>query len=64
MGIFRTEDLPLVLTVKQVQEVLRIAKPNAYNLAHQKDFPSIRVGRAIRVPRDAFLRWLEKQGEA
>ena len=54
-------DLPAVLTMKTVQDVLGISRPKTYELAHTHGFPVVRFGRAIRVPRDAFFRWLEHQ---
>jgi excisionase family DNA binding protein len=53
--------LPAVLTLKHVQEVLGISRPKTYELAHTRGFPAVRFGRAIRVPREAFLRWLDQQ---
>ena len=54
-------ELPLVLTVSDVQRMLGISRGTAYELAHRQDFPIVRIGRVIRVPRDAFLKWLEAQ---
>jgi excisionase family DNA binding protein len=59
-------DLPPVLTVSELRDVLRISLPKAYELAHQQAFPTVYVGRAIRIPRDSFISWLERtvgQGE-
>jgi len=55
------ERLPAVLNMKQVQDFLGLSKPKVYELAHTRGFPVVRFGRLIRVPRDAFLRWLEAQ---
>ena len=55
-------ELPVVLTMRQLQEVLQISRPKAYELAHQQGFPAVRLGRVIRIPRDALLQWLEKGG--
>ena len=57
------EDLPLVLTMRQVQGITGLSKPEVYKLPDRTGFPAIRFGRAIRVPRDAFLRWLETEAE-
>jgi excisionase family DNA binding protein len=54
-------ELPVVLTMGDVQRTLRCAKKTAYDLAHKADFPAIRLGRTIRVPREAFLLWLDQQ---
>jgi excisionase family DNA binding protein len=53
--------LPAMLTIRQVQDILGISRLKAYELAHVPGFPVIRLGRAMRVPRDAFVRWLERQ---
>lgn len=55
------EELPMVLTMRHVQEITGLSRPECYKLPHIKGFPAIRFGRAIRVPRDAFMRWLEEQ---
>lgn len=55
------EELPLVLTMKHIQEITGLSKPKVYELAHTHGFPVIRFGRAMRVPREAFLRWLDEQ---
>ena len=53
--------LPAVLTMAHIQSTLGISKKTAYDLAHRDDFPAIRLGRTIRVTRDAFVSWLRAQ---
>jgi excisionase family DNA binding protein len=55
------QELPLVMRVEDLQRALLISRLKAYELVHQQGFPTVRIGRSIRVPRDAFLRWLEVQ---
>ena len=47
------------LTVKQVQDILGFSKTKTYALVNQKDFPKIRIGNDIRIPRTAFFTFLE-----
>lgn len=54
-------DLPLTLTVPEIAQILRVNKTKAYELSHRKDFPSMKLGNRIVIPRDAFLRWMEKE---
>jgi excisionase family DNA binding protein len=54
-------DLPFMLTVSQVRQLLRLSKPKAYGLLQIPGFPVVRFGKAIRVPRQALLDWLEAQ---
>lgn len=48
------------LTVKDVGEYLRISQSAAYALTHSKDFPVCRMGGTIRIPREAFLAWVDR----
>jgi excisionase family DNA binding protein len=55
------EELPVVLTMEHIQQTLGLSRQKTYELPHVRGFPAVRFGRAIRVPRDAFLKWLEMQ---
>lgn len=55
------QELPAVLTMKDIQAVLGISKPKTYELAHTRGFPVVKFGKALRVPHDSFLRWLNAQ---
>ena len=55
------EELPAILTVAQVQRFLGISRAKAYELVHMAGFPAVRLGRVIRVPREALMRWVETQ---
>ena len=57
------EDLPLALKARHVQEVLQLSKLKTYEVLHREGFPLVKIGRAYRVPRDAFFRWLAEQVE-
>lgn len=47
------------LTVANVGRYLNISQSKAYELAHRKDFPVCRFGGSIRIPREAFLSWVD-----
>lgn len=51
----------MALSVAEVQESLGIGRNAVYNLVNRADFPKIRMGRKIIIPREAFLRWLDQQ---
>ncbi len=48
-----------LLTVPEAAKVLRIGRNLAYQLVASGELPSLRLGRVIRVPRDALDRWIE-----
>ena len=45
------EDLPLMLSVPEVGEVLGISRAGAYELVRTAGFPHIKIGNRIVVPR-------------
>ena len=47
-------DYPDVLTVSDVQKILRIGKNRAYELVKQNKIPSIRIGNTYRISRNAI----------
>lgn len=54
------EEFPLILTVKEVMEILGIGKAAAYELMDSEGFPCIKIGRLKKVNRDLFFDWLNK----
>ena len=55
------DELPLFLNAKTVAEVLRISMAGSYELLHQEDFPVLRIGSRLVVPKEKFLSWIESQ---
>lgn len=55
--IISKEDLPEVLEVQHIQKFLNIGRVQAYELANSGQFHVVRVGRMIKIPREAFLTW-------
>jgi len=49
-----------VYTVREISIMLNRNLPATCELMKRKDFPSIRLGRRIVVPKAAFHRWLEQ----
>jgi excisionase family DNA binding protein len=48
------------MTTKDVAQALNVCLPVAYNIVNREDFPKIRFGRKIIVPRTAFEAWLNE----
>ena len=53
------DELPLFLNSDTVAKTLGVAPSSAYELMHEKDFPSLRIGNRLLVPRDQFQIWVE-----
>lgn len=58
---FKTyDDLPLFLNAKTVAEVLGVSPATSYELLHEGDFPSLKIGNRIVVPKEQFIQWVEQ----
>ena len=55
------EDLPLFLNAELLAKVLGVGVSSAYELMHEKGFPSVRIGKRFIVPREDLKRWMEEQ---
>lgn len=53
------EELPLFLNANIVAGLLGVSPSSAYELMHEKDFPSLRIGNRLLVPKDQFQIWVE-----
>lgn len=55
------DELPLFLSAKLVAQTLGVGRATAYELMNEKDFPAIRVGSRIVVPKEKFRQWVDAQ---
>ncbi len=55
------EDLPLMLNVQMIADVLGISRSKAYELAFSNGFPSLKLGNRIIVPREQFVEWVRNR---
>ena len=56
------DELPLVLRVEDLMPVLDIGRNTAYALVRSGQIRSIKVGRQIRIPRNAVIEFLSGDG--
>ena len=54
------EELPLFLNAKLVAQVLGISPSSAYELMHESNFPVLKVGNRMVVPKEKFIQWVEQ----
>ena len=53
-------DLPMTPRVEDLMPILGIGRNTAYELIRSGQIRSVRIGRQIRIPRDALLEFLRK----
>ena len=52
-------ELPMTLRVEDLMPLLGIGRNTAYELIRSGQIRSVRIGRQIRIPRDALLEFLD-----
>ena len=57
------DELPLFLNAATVAKVLGIAPSSSYELMHEKDFPTLRVGSRMVVPKEKFIAWVAQHAQ-
>ena len=49
----------VALTPAEAAKLIGISMPKMYELCRRSDFPAIRIGKSIRIPKSRFEAWLE-----
>lgn len=63
-SVYKTyDDLPLFLNVNLVAQVLGVSTSTAYEAMHEPDFPVLRVGSRMVVPKEQFIQWVTAHTE-
>ena len=55
------QDLPNVVSPKEVQTYFGISRSTTYPIFHDASFPAFHIGNRLLVRRDELLDWLERQ---
>ena len=55
------EELPMILNVQEVSDIIGLGMSQTYALIRRIDFPAFKIGNRIFVPRDKFLDWIDNQ---
>ena len=57
------DDLPLFLNAETIAKLLGISITSSYELMHEKDFPTFRVGSRKLVEKEKFRKWVDEHSE-
>ena len=55
------EDYPMILTPKEVQDILNWSKDKVYRLFRSRSFPSEKIDGKYIIPKPRFLKWLGRE---
>ena len=54
------EELPMMLSVLEMTAALGISRAGAYELARTEDFPALKIGTRVVIPKDKRKEWVDK----
>lgn len=54
------DELPLFLNVETVANVLGVSPSSGYELMHESDFPVLKIGSRLVVPKEKFVEWVSQ----
>ena len=57
------EELPLFLNSETVAKTLGVSPSSTYELMHEPDFPVLRIGNRMVVPKEQFIQWVVEHTE-
>lgn len=58
------DELPSVLSAKDLKTFLGISRAGAYQLLHREDFPTLHVASRLLVAKDKLLAWMEQNTDS
>lgn len=53
-------ELPLFLNAELVAKLLGVSPSSGYELMHEPDFPVLKIGSRMVVPKEKFIQWVER----
>ena len=63
-GLMRGQQQTELLSVRETAQLLGVSTANVYDMTHMDGFPSLRVGRRLKLKRRLLLEWLDRlEGE-
>ena len=51
----------LTLSVEEAGKLLGVSRAVAYQLIHRADFPTLRIGKRILIPKKQLEAWMDRQ---
>jgi len=55
------DELPLFLNARMVADALGVSPSSGYELMREPDFPALKIGSRVVVPKEKFIAWVERK---
>jgi excisionase family DNA binding protein len=59
MQFHNWDNVPIMLSVKQVAEVLGVSRASVYAMLKEDKLPKTKVGKTHKISKEALRRWIE-----
>ena len=59
-GYKNYDELPLFLNAVTVAKMLGVSPSSGYELMHEPDFPVLKIGSRMVVPKEQFVEWVSQ----
>lgn len=63
LALVYERQLPEVLHIEDIERILRISHYTSLELVKKQEFPSLKIGKYHKIPRDEFFRWLSESAK-
>lgn len=60
LSLMQQRQLPEVLHVIDIEKILRVSHYTSGELVKSEHFPSFKVGKNHKIPRDVFFEWMQQ----
>lgn len=54
------DELPLFLNAATIAKTLGVSPSSGYELMHEPDFPVLKIGNRMVVPKEKFVEWVSR----
>lgn len=54
------DELPLFLNAEMVAKVLGVSPSSGYELMHESDFPVLKIGSRMVIPKEKLVEWVSR----
>lgn len=54
------DNVPIILSIRDVAQLLDIGQTKAYELVNSGTIPRLKIGKTFKISRDVLKKWIEK----
>lgn len=55
------DDMPVMLNAADIAVIFKLSRSSSYKFLRTADFPTVKIGKTIRVSKDELQKWIAKE---